>query len=125
MPSRGQILAAVDLSHQTPVTPDDAALEVIENLGSWQTFSLETVIGAVLQGTLIDVTPTQNLDPVVEQDLAVFEGHSNVMSGQVRIYALRKSQLPVSLQIWDTSDGLAVEATMLYEKQPPDSFYIP
>lgn len=123
--AQGKITKAVSLHSGSAVVPDEAAGEVIRGLGAWQTFSLETVIRAVLQEPLKDVTPSEDLDRSVWRDLVVFDSRSTVGSGQIRIYALRDSKLPVSFRIWDTDDGVSVEAAFLYEKEPADSFFKP
>ncbi len=122
---QGEILKAVDSHDGTLVTPNEAARDVIRDLGSWQTISLDTVLRAVLQEPLVDVTPADDLDRSVWKDLVMFDSRSNVGSGRIRIYALRDSKLPVSFRIWDTDDGLSIEATFLYEKQPLASFFTP
>ena len=122
---QGEILKAVDSHDGAMVTPNQAACDVIRDLGSWQTISLDTVLRAVLQEPLVDVTPADDLDRSVWKDLVMFDSRSNVGSGRIRIYALRDSKLPVSFRIWDTDDGLSVEATFLYEKQPHESFFTP
>jgi len=122
---QGKILKAVSLHDGVTVVPDKAAYEVIQGLGAWQIFSLETVIHAVLQEPLKDVTPSDDLDRSVWKDLMVFDSRSSVGSGRIRIYALRDSRLPVSFRIWDTDDGLSVEAAFLYENELADSFFKP
>lgn len=123
--AQGEILEAVDSRDGATVTPNQAARDVIRDLGSWQTISLDTVLRAVLQEPLVDVTPADDLDRSVWKDLVMFDSRSNVGSGRIRIYALRDSKLPVSFRIWDTDDGLSIEATFLYEKQPLESFFTP
>jgi hypothetical protein len=123
--AQGEILKAVSLQEGLSVVPDQAARDVIAGLGTWQTFSLETLIHAVLQEPLVDVTPSDDLDRSVWRDLVVFDSRSSVGSGRIRLYALRDSKLPVSFRIWDTDDGMSVEATFLYEKEPEDSFFTP
>ena len=122
---QGEIIEAVSLQGGLPVVPNQAARDVIKGLGTWQTFSLETLIHAVLQEPLVDVTPSDDLDRSVWKDLVMFESRSSVGSGRIRIYALRDSKLPVSFRIWDTNDGMSVEATFLYEKEPAESFFKP
>ncbi|NQV33578.1 MAG: hypothetical protein HQ515_12875 [Phycisphaeraceae bacterium] len=123
--AQGEILKAVSLQGGLPVVPDRAARDVIKGLGTWQTFSLDTLIHAVLQEPLVDVTPSDDLDRSVWRDLVVFDSRSSVGSGRIRLYALRDSKLPVSFRIWDTDDGMSVEATFLYEKEPAGSFFTP
>ena len=123
--AQGQISAAVDAEGGQAVEPDQAACDVIRELGAWERFSLDTVLSAVLQEPLVDVTPSDDLDRSVWRDLVVFDSRSSVGSGRIRIYALRDSKLPVSFRIWDTNDGMSVEATFLYEKEPVDSFFTP
>lgn len=122
---QGRIIKAVSVTSGASVVPNKAASDVIQGLGAWQIFSLETVIHAVLQEPLKDVTPSGDLDRSVWKDLVVFDSRSSVGSGRIRLYALRDSKLPVSFRIWDTDDGLSVEAMFLYEKEPVDSFFTP
>lgn len=122
---QGRIVKAADLQGQDVARPDSAACEVIQELGAWESFSLETLIRAVLQEPLVDVTPADDVAQVVWRDLMVFDSRASVGAGRIRIYALRDSKLPVSFRIWDTADGLAIEAMFLYEKEPPANIFLP
>ena len=122
---QGTLLQAVRLDGGGPVEPDDAACEVIRELGAWDTFSLETLIHAILQEPLVAVTPADDTARIVWRDLIVFDSRTSVGEGNIRLYALRDSKLPVSFRIWNTTDGLTVEAMFLYEKQMPADFFRP
>jgi len=122
---QGKILKTLSLQGDSPEVPDRAACDVIKGLGAWERFSLDTIIRAVLQAPLVDVTPAHDLDRSVWKDLVVFDSRSSVGSGRIRIYALRDSRLPVSFRIWDTDDGLSVEAAFLYENEPAEGFFKP
>jgi hypothetical protein len=55
----------------------------------------------------------------------VFDAHSGVSPGWVRIYALRESRLPVGLRIWDPAEGFGVDVLITYAKEQRDVFFDP
>ena len=119
----GQVTQAFDVRRRCEVEADDAAANIVGLLGTSSEFSLETVIRSISGGKLIDVTPSVNPNVTVGEDLAVFDAHSAVSPGWVRIYALRESRLPVGLRIWDPAEGFGVDVLITYAKEQRDIFF--
>jgi hypothetical protein len=121
----GQTTKAFDLVQKQQVEPDPRAIEMLNMLEGHNRYSIETVIRIISGGKLIDVTPLMNADAVIRQDLAVFDVQSEIGPEWARIYALRKSRLPVGIRIWDPRDGGCVDALITYSKDQPGVFFDP
>ena len=119
----GQVTRAFDIRRRCEVQADPTAAGIIGILGTSSEFSLETVIRSISGGKLIDVTPSVNPNATVGEDLAVFDAHSAVSPGWVRIYALRESRLPVGLRIWDPAEGFGVDVLITYAREQRDIFF--
>jgi len=119
----GKVTRAFDLRERCEVEPDLQAVKLLEILGSTSEYSLETVIRIISGGRLIDVTPLVNTDAVIQEDLVVFDIQSEVSQQWARIYALRKSELPVSIRIWNPEDAECVDILITYSRQQPDVFF--
>jgi hypothetical protein len=121
----GCVTRAFDVRARREVKADRTAADIIEMLATSQEFSLETVIRSISWGKLVDVTPAVNPHAAMGRDLAVFDAHSAVSPGWVRIYALRESRLPVGLRIWDPTEGFGVDALITYAREQPAVFFDP
>jgi len=121
----GEVPRAFDITTRGEVEPDYRAIELLEMLGGTKSFSLETVIAAVSGGEAIDVTPALNYQADISEDLVVFEVSSEVTAEWIRIWALRKSKLPVHVRVWDARDGESVDAVFTYSKEQPPEFFDP
>lgn len=121
----GQTTRAFNLVQKQQVEPDPRAVEMLKTLEGHNRYSIETVIRIISGGKLIDVTPLMNADAVIRQDLAVFDVQSGISQEWARIYALRKSRLPVGIRIWDPRDGGCVDALITYSKDQPGVFFDP
>lgn len=119
----GEVTRAFDIEKRCQVEPDLRAVELLEVLGSTGEYSLETVIWIISGGRLIDVTPLVNADAVIQEDLVVFDIRSEVSSQWARIYALRKSKLPIGIRIWDPKNAECVDVLITYSKEQPDVFF--
>jgi hypothetical protein len=119
----GKVTRAFDLQKRCEVEPDLQAVKLLEILGSTSEYSLETVIRIISGGRLIDVTPFVNADAVIQEDLVVFDIQSEVSQQWARIYALRRSELPVSIRIWNPEDAECVDILITYSRQQPDVFF--
>jgi hypothetical protein len=115
----GHVIRAFDIRQRREVEADPAAINIIQMLATPEEFSLETLIQSISAGKLVDITPTMNSHAAIGQDLAVFDGQCAVSPGWVRIYALRKSRLPVGLRVWDPAEGFVVDALITYASEQP------
>lgn len=116
---QGRVLRAFDIRQRREIEADPAAINIIQVLATPEEFSLETLIRSISAGKLVDVTPAMNTHAAISQDLAVFDAQCAVSPGWVRVYALRKSRLPVGLRVWDPAEGFVVEALITYAKEQP------
>jgi hypothetical protein len=121
----GRVTRAFDVRQRREVEADATAANIIGILGTSSEFSLETVIRSISGGKLVDVTPSVNPNATVGEDLAVFDAHSAVSPGWVRVYALRESRLPVGLRLWDPAEGFGVDVLITYAKEQRDVFFDP
>ena len=122
---RGQMPRAFDLKKRQEVEPDPRAAEIIEMLEILEpegSFSIETVIRIISGDELIDVTPLMN-DAVLREDLVVFDVKSETEPEWLRIYALRKTKLPVGIRIWNPCNGKCEDVFITYSKDQPDIFF--
>jgi hypothetical protein len=121
----GQVSRAFDIRRRQAVEADAIAAQILRMLHTPGEFSLETVIGGISGGKLVDITPTLNTEAAIGEDLAVFDAQSAISPGWVRIYTLRESKLPVGLRIWDPAEGFSVDALIAYAKEQPAVFFDP
>jgi hypothetical protein len=119
----GELPKAYDIKKRCQVEPDLRAVVLLEILGQTDEYSLDTVIKIILGRRLVDVTPLVNADAVIQEDLVVFDIQSEVNPQWARIYALRKSKLPVGIRIWGSDDAECVDALITYSKEQPDIFF--
>lgn len=119
----GEVTRAFDLEKRREVKPDLQAVQMLDILGATGEYSLETVIRIISGDRLIDVTPLVNADAVIQEDLVVFDIQSEVSPQWARIYALRKSKLPVGIRIWDPQNAECVDVLITYSKEQPDVFF--
>lgn len=119
----GEVTRAFDLEKRREVKPNLQAVQMLDILGATGEYSLETVIRIISGDRLIDVTPLVNADAVIQEDLVVFDIQSEVSPQWARIYALRKSKLPVGIRIWDPQNAECVDVLITYSKEQPDVFF--
>jgi len=119
----GEVTRAFDIEKRRRTEPDLRAVELLEILGTTGEYSLETVIRIISGQSLIDVTPLVNADAVVQEDLVVFDIQSEINPQWTRIYALRKSKLPVGIRIWGSDNAECVDTLITYSRQQPDIFF--
>lgn len=115
----GHVTRAFDIRQRREVAADPEAINIIQVLATPEEFSLETLIRSISAGKLVDITPAMNTHAAIGQDLAVFDAQCAVSPGWVRVYALRKSRLPVGLRVWDPAEGFVVEALITYASEQP------
>jgi hypothetical protein len=121
----GKVTRAFDITRRRETEPNSDAVDLLERLDPAGGYSIETVIGFISEGRLLDVTPLMNTDATIREDLVVFDVQSDTHPVWARIYALRKSRLPVGLRIWDPGEGFSVDALIAYAREQSTLFFDP
>ncbi len=121
----GKVTRAFDIVRRRETRPNSDAVDLLERLDPAGGYSIETVISFISEGKLLDVTPLMNTDATIREDLVVFDVQSDTHPVWARIYALRKSRLPVGLRIWDPGEGFSVDALIAYAREQPTLFFDP
>ncbi len=102
---------------------DDQAEVILRMLGQSRNFSLDIIVKTMFKGKLQEVTPLINLSAGISEDMVVFDVTTDQHPQWMRIWALRQSQLPVRIRVWDPRDGSAVDIFITYSKEQPDKFF--
>ena len=123
--NHGKIVRAFDIKTRAQTEADERAALFLKRIGEADEFSLDSIIRFMFRGTMQDVTPLINPDAVISQDMVVFDVELPRTPEWVRIWALRESQLPVRIRIWDPRDGDATDAVFEYSKEQADEFFDP
>ena len=124
---KAEVLAAFDLKTKKQTEPDEMGAAMIRLLGADETFSMNTVLRGLSGGRITDKTPVLNSNAIIAEDLAVFDletGQDNNPQW-FRIWALKKSGLPVRIRMWDPRDAATVEMLIDYSKPQPEPFFDP
>ena len=124
---KGQVLAAFNLKTRKQTEPDPMAVAFVGLIGSEETFTLDTIIRSLSQGRAPDKKPIRNANAVISEDLAVFDldfKESNDFQWY-RIWALRKSGLPIRIRVWNPSDAASVDVFIDYSKPQSEMFFDP
>ncbi|MFT3870817.1 MAG: hypothetical protein QM715_20380 [Nibricoccus sp.] len=87
-------------------------------------FSIDKLLG-LLSGKREQLQPTPNTDAVTSNDLQVFDFTDKNNPEWVRLWALKKSELPVRLRIWDPCDGGQTDLVFDYATQMPEVAFAP
>ncbi|MCP4450582.1 MAG: redoxin domain-containing protein [Planctomycetes bacterium] len=122
---KGEILAAFDLKSRKQTDPNHMGTALIRLLGSDETFSMDTVLKSIAQGSPINKTPVLNENAMISDDLAVFDLESQEHSMWFRIWALRKTGLPVRIRMWNPSDAESMEVLFDYSEPQSERFFDP
>ncbi len=102
----------------------DMVRDFVEAVGMADAFSLETLI-KVLPGSTAELELVESQASAPSHDLIVFDMAGESEALQVRIWALRRSRLPVRVLFRDPSSGERVDVTLSYTDTPPPEFYDP
>jgi hypothetical protein len=156
---KGEILNTFDLITRTEVYADSITYTVVNKLGKSDTISLN---GILIEenplapehipewfpkewkskewnpGGLVDTTSRVISDPVVSKDIVVFDHdfyYAKTKYGRARVWALRKSRLPIRVVMWPMDDmddinGRLVRSPVYdmiftYSKEQPKQFFDP
>lgn len=87
-------------------------------------FSIDRLLG-LLSGKREQLQPTPNTDVITTSDLQVFDFTGKNNPEWVRLWALKKSELPVRLRIWDPCDGGQTDLVFDYATQMPEAAFEP
>ena len=125
---KGKVLAAFDLKTRKQIEPGQMAVMFTGLIGSDEMFSMDTVIRGLSGGRKVpDKTPVLNNNAVISEDLAVFDldfKESNDFQWY-RIWALKKSGLPMRIRVWNPSDAASVDVFIDYSKPQSEMFFDP
>jgi hypothetical protein len=123
----GEVVAAFDLKTKKQIEADEMAAMILEMLGVDETFSMDTILQGISRGKVINKIPVLNPNAMISEDLAVFDLDSGQDSNPqwFRIWALKKSKLPVRIRMWDPRDASMVEMVMDYSAPQSDVFFDP
>ncbi len=120
----GTVVKAFDVERGEETTPNETARDIIRIVGSEATYSLETVL-RIFGDTLTEATPLVNADAVISEDLVVFDIQSASSSERCRVWALRRSKLPVRVLAVDPESGRVTDSILTYSKPQPARFFDP
>lgn len=87
-------------------------------------FSIDRLL-ALLSGKREQLHPTPNTDASTAGDLQVFDFANAQNPEWVRLWALKKSELPARLRIWDPCDGGQTDLIFDYATQMPAEAFDP
>ena len=124
---KGRVLAAFDLKTQKQVEADQMAATILKMLGIEETFSMETILKGISRGKAVNQTPVLNPNAAISEDMVVFDmdtGEDNNPQW-FRIWALKKSKLPVRIRMWDPRDASMVEMVLDYSRPQSEVFFDP
>ena len=125
---QGRILDSVML-RDAPLSPSvkqarDMVRDFAGALGTADAFSLETLI-EVLPGSFSDIEVLETQASTPSRDLLLFDMAGEDESGRIRIWALRRSRLPVRVLYWDPDTGERVDVSLAYTEPQPMAFFDP
>jgi outer membrane lipoprotein-sorting protein len=120
----GTVIKAFDVNRGEETTPNETARDIIRIVGSEATYSLETVL-RIFGDTLTEATPLVNADAVISEDLVVFDIKSASSAERCRVWALRRSKLPVRVLAVNPESGRVTDSILTYSKPQPARFFDP
>ncbi len=124
---KGEVVAAFDLKTKKQVEADGMAAAILKMLGVEETFSMNTILKGITGGKIVDKTPILNPNAAISADWVVYDMDSGDDGNPqwFRIWALKKSKLPVRIRMWDPRDAEMVDMVLDYSKPQPDIFFDP
>ncbi len=131
----GQLVETVDMSAQYPGDPGESHEEirwarsmveyVLEEMGARESFTLEALLETLPGMSGMRAVPHQNPSVTLSHDLVVFDLMGVDAPDRTRIWALRRSRLPVRILYWDPRSGASVDVSLSYTDWHPREFYHP
>ena len=145
---KGEILNTYDLKTRSEAYADSITYDIVNAIGKSNTGTLDSVLTPFRSdivpesiskewkyGQLVDTTALVISDPIVSKDLVVFDHefyYFKAKSWRARVWALRKSRLPIRVLIWvrDNFDGRLIRSPkwdmiISYPKEQPRQFFDP
>lgn len=156
---KGEILNTFDLITRSEAYADSITYTIVNKLGKLDTISLNWILmeenplapehipewfpkglksKTWNSGGLVDTTSRVIPDPVVSKDIVVFDHdfyYGKAKYGRARVWALRKSRLPIRVVMWPMDDmddinGRLVRSPVYdmiftYSKEIPEQFFDP
>ena len=125
---RGRIVDTILLDAH-PLAPRaararDMVRDFVESVGEADAFSLETLI-EVLPGSTAELEVLETQASAPSHDLIVFDMAGEDQDLHVRIWALRRSRLPVRVLFRDVTSGEQVDVALSYTSAQPSEFFEP
>lgn len=120
----GSVVKAFDVERGEETVPNETARDIIQIVGREGTYSLETVL-RIFGDTLTEATPSVNADAMISEDLVVFDIQSASSAERCRVWALRRSKLPVRVLAVDPDSGRVTDSILTYSKPQPPEFFDP
>ena len=104
--------------------PALALVRGIARLGEKPEFSLDQLL-LFLSGKREELRLTPNTDTGTADDMQVFDFSGKKNPEWMRMWVLKKSELPIRLRVWDPSDGGQTDLLFDYATQMPEDAFDP
>ena len=108
-----------------PMNALDNFLRKFEKDRKAGTSTLRSIMESLTGEGLIDTTELVITDAQVAQDLMVFDARSRDRLWWLRVWALRKSKLPIRILKWHQKNSRYIELIFTYSKEQPAKFFNP
>ena len=108
-----------------PMNPLGNFLRDFERTRKAGTSTLRSIMEALTGQGLIDTTGLIISDAQVAQDLMVFDAPTQGTLWWLRVWALRKSKLPIRILKWHQKNSRYMELIFTYSKEQPPEFFDP
>jgi hypothetical protein len=102
--------------------PALALVRGIARLGEMPHFSLDNLL-QLFCSQREELHPTLNTDLSLKDDMQVFDITGRRAPEWIRLWVLRRSELPVRLRVWNPSDGEQIDMLFDYATQMPEEAF--
>jgi hypothetical protein len=124
--SDGHIQKVFDMETGMETEPKGRAIGLFDCfLRNLTVFSLETLMEFSEGEKLVDVTAVMNEDNLISSELVMFDVKHQDGPQWFRIWALRKSKLPLHVRMLDPHDGGCDDVVFDYSREPKEKFFDP
>jgi len=96
----------------------------LHNMGGADAFSLETLIRALPVSKTLS-TPLEIPDATIAQEMVVFDMTEETCAERVRIWALKRSRLPLRVLYWNPATGESADVVFSYADRQAEGFFDP
>lgn len=138
--SEGQITKIVSADSGTEIPIDELKFELRTQYGDSDTYPALTLLRGIarfseepefsidhllllISGKREQLQPTLNTDGSTFSDLQVFDFSTKSRPEWVRLWALKKSDLPLRVRVWDPCDGGQTDLIFDYANQMPEDAF--